>query len=284
MEKILVTGVGGPAGRNVASLLLERGYAVIGADMQSISLSGARTYVIPPASHPSFMSDLQALAAKEAVELLIPTVSEELPILASMWKKSSDIPVVIGQYQAVRDADDKFLTSKRLSIQGISVPRYLLPSQVSSPEEISRSLGWPCLSKPRVGRGGREVAVRNEVDWPEVSALSDQYILQEFIPGTDFAPNVYIGNNSLAIVLEKTRLKEGIVGNAAEVKRVNAPDIADLAIAAAKALGLTGPVDIDIRRRENGRPAVLEINARFGANIGHAREVLDAVLADFGVS
>lgn len=284
MEKILVTGVGGPAGRNVASLLLERRYAVIGADMQRTSLSGARAYVIPPASHPSFMRDLQAIAEKEEVDLLIPTVSEELPILALSWKNLSPIPVAIGQHQAVQDADDKFLTSERLSCHNVSIPRYLLPSQASSPDEISKALGWPCLSKPRISRGGREVVVRYEGDWPEMSKLDDRYILQEFIPGTEFAPNVFIGNKSFAVVLEKTKLKEGIVGNAAEVKRVEDPEIANLAIAAAKALGLTGPVDLDIRRRSDGSPAVLEINARFGANIRHASEVLDAVLMEFGVS
>jgi len=113
--------------------------------------------------------------------------------------------------------------------------------------------------------------------------LDDRYILQEFIPGTDYAPNVYIGKKSVIVVLEKTRLKEGIVGNAAEVKRVNAPDVADIAISAAKAMSLTGPMDIDIRRRNDHNPVVLEINARFGANIAQSKEVLDAVLEDFGV-
>ncbi|AAM05849.1 ATP-grasp domain-containing protein [Methanosarcina acetivorans] len=281
--KIMVTGIGGPAGRNVASLLLERGHSVIGVDMQRISLPGVKVHRIPPASHPSFLEKLCTLAVEESIQLMIPTVSEELPILASEWIKWSDIPAVISQKQAVYDADDKFLTSKRLSNHGVCVPRYLLPSQVSSPEEISLNLGWPCLSKPRVGRGGREVVIRNVKDWPAISMLDDRYILQEFIPGTDYAPNVYIGKKSAIVVLEKTMLKEGIVGNAAEVKRVNAPDVADIAISAAKAMNLTGPMDIDIRRRNDNNPVVLEINARFGANITQAKEVLDAVLEDFGV-
>jgi len=39
-----------------------------------------------------------------------------------------------------------------------------------------------------------------------------------------------------------------------------------------------------VRRRADGKPAVLEINARFGANIAFAPEILDAALADFGVA
>jgi carbamoyl-phosphate synthase large subunit len=47
-----------------------------------------------------------------------------------------------------------------------------------------------------------------------------------------------------------------------------------------RSLDLVGPVDIDVRRRADGRPVVLEVNARFGANSAWAPEVLDAVLAD----
>jgi carbamoylphosphate synthase large subunit len=91
---------------------------------------------------------------------------------------------------------------------------------------------------------------------------------------------VYLGQNgdAVVVVLEKTELKEGIVGNAKSVRRVDATDVSDLAAAAARTVGLSGPLDIDIRRRSDGVPVVLEINARFGANIRHAPEVLEAVL------
>jgi len=161
-----------------------------------------------------------------------------------------------------------------------------LPSQVKSPEDVAHAIGWPCLSKPRVGRGGRGVTVWQAQDWPSMTALDDHFILQEFMSGADYAPNLFIGRDgqAIAVVIEKTKLKEGIVGNAAEVRRVTAPDVAELAIAAAKVMGFVGPLDIDIRRRADGKPAVLEINARFGANIANAPEILEAALADWGVT
>jgi carbamoylphosphate synthase large subunit len=134
-----------------------------------------------------------------------------------------------------------------------------------------------------VGRGGREVTIRYAQDWQAITRLGDSYILQEFAAGTDFAPNVFIGadGQQCVVVLEKTELKEGLVGNAKQVKRVEAADIADLAVAAARAVGLRGPLDIDIRRRTDGLPVVLEINARFGANIRFASEVLDIALEQY---
>jgi carbamoylphosphate synthase large subunit len=283
MSSFLITGVGGPAGRNVASLLIERNQRVIGTDMKALQPEGMKFYQVPPAGSPDLLPSIYQIAKEQRVCLVIPTVSEELPFFAAGWKWGAEIPVLTSKARPVEIANDKYLTSLALDQAGVRVPRFALPSQVHSPEEVSKRLGWPCVSKPRVGRGGREVTIRYEQDWQAITRLGDGYILQEFAAGTDFAPNVFIGEegNQCVVVLEKTELKEGLVGNAKQVKRVDAPEIADLAVAAARAAGLRGPLDIDIRRRTDGLPVVLEINARFGANIRHASEVLEAALAPY---
>jgi len=281
MSTFLVTGVGGPAGKNVTTLLLERKHHVVGTDMRTLTLPGIEFYPVPAAGAPDFLSSIHAIAAREQVDLIIPTVSEELPAFANDWKWQDSFRVLVSPAQAVNTANDKYLTAVALSNNGIAIPRFALPSQVHSLEEVARKLGWPCISKPRVGRGGREVTWHPEQDWPAIAMLNDHYILQEFAAGTDYAPNVCLGRDGQAvvIVLEKTELKQGLVGNAKAVKRVDAPDVAELAAATARSVGLLGPLDIDIRRRKDGVPVVLEINARFGANIRHAPEVLDAVLS-----
>ena len=285
MARIVITGVGGPAGKNVAQLLRERGHTVIGTDMCDVSLSGIKFFPVPPANAPDFVDRLYCITMEQAAELLIPTVTEELPIVAAARERWKNIPVVISSYQAVSTANDKYLTCCYLSSQGMSVPRYVLPSEIKSCSDVSKKVGWPCLSKPRVGRGGRGVTVYFEQDWPLIANLDDSYILQEFASGTDYCPNLYLNKQGDVIVevMEKTVLKEGIVGNALEVKRNSAPDIASLAVAAAKSLNFHGPVDVDIRRLANGRPVVLEINARFGANVANVPEIIDAMLADNGL-
>jgi D-alanine-D-alanine ligase-like ATP-grasp enzyme len=67
------------------------------------------------------------------------------------------------------------------------------------------------------------------------------------------------------------------VGNALAVERVSHPGVLDLAVLAARALRLEGPLDLDVRLGAGGEPAVLEVNARLGANVLNAREVLDAL-------
>lgn len=277
MTTIIVSGVGGPAGSSVTRLLLDRGFDVVGTDMRDIEFPGRVFYRVPSAADADYLNATREIAEREKASLFIPTVSDELTIVAAGWQ---GMPVVISAAEAVEIANDKYLTSIVLKEAGVAVPRFALPSQIENPEQLAERIGWPCISKPRVGRGGRGVVIREMAEWPEVSILGDGYILQEFASGIDYAPNVFIApdGNDLAIVLEKTELKEGRVGNASSVRRVDDADVGAVAIAAARAVGLTGPQDVDIRKRSDGQPVVLEINARFGANIRHAQEVLDATL------
>ena len=95
--------------------------------------------------------------------------------------------------------------------------------------------------------------------------------------GDVFGPRVG-GEDLAAAVFEKTRLREGRTGNALEVARVNAPDVSALALSAARALKLVGPLDMDIRRDINGVAHILEINARIGAHTQRAPEIFDALV------
>ena len=286
MKKILVTGVGELAGRNVAQLLLGRGHVVVGTNARSVAVPGITFRLVPAASDSSFMDRLHQIVQQEKIDLLIPAASEELPLIAERWNNRDGVPALIGPFDAVYAANDKYLTADHLSKNNVRVPRYSLPSQTKSAEDIANAVGWPCLSKPRIGYGGHGVAVWHEKDYTFMETLDDRSILQEFVPGVEYTANVCLGHNGQdrVVVLEKTRLREGNVGPALEVRRVDEPDVAQLAIAAGRALGLTGPLDIDIRRRADNVPVVLEINARFGAHIAQAPEVLDAALANLGVA
>jgi carbamoylphosphate synthase large subunit len=267
-------------------MLVERGHVVVGTDIRPVTLPGVEFHLVPAAADPAFVPALRRIAAARAVNLLIPTVSEELPVLAADRARWGQARLALCDYAAVSLANDKYLTCAHLTSARVRTPRYALPSWRRSADEVAWQTGWPCLSKPRIGRGGRGVVLYHKEDDRALAALDDQSILQEFVPGIEYAPNVYLGcdGSEAAIVLEKTALKDGLVGNAASVRRVEAPDVAALALAAGRALGLTGPLDVDIRRRADGTPVVLEVNARFGANSTHAPEILDALLADYAIA
>jgi carbamoyl-phosphate synthase large subunit len=125
MSNILVSGCGGPAGHAVIELLQQRGHNVIAVDMKpSVS---TRIKQVPQANDPNFVPELEKIARHFDCDLVIPTVSEELPVLADGWG-SSGIPIVISSSKSVKIANDKFSTCAHLKSQGVAVPKYRLPS------------------------------------------------------------------------------------------------------------------------------------------------------------
>lgn len=294
MVRVLVTGVGGPAGSSLARQLRELGHWVLGVDMRPVHASVADTVsLVSASSSPGYLQELGGLAGAHGIELVVPTVSDEL-VLVSEGRHgfAPGAEVLIADPAPVRIANDKFLTMRCLANAGVAVPDFGLPSDYTSVNQAMARLGGSLVVKPRISRGGRGVQVlertvdggRNAAHvW---SSLDDSWIVQRFAPGTEYAPVVLrhspeSGQDDLVVVLEKTELKEGRVGNALSVRRIEgaeSADVAQLADSAVAALGLTGPIDIDVRRLQGGRPVVLEINARFGANSAFAPELLESVL------
>lgn len=280
MARVLVTGAGGPAGRSLAGQLRDRGHEVIPVDARP--LPGVRE--VPPATDPALVGVLRDLVLAESVDVLVPTVSEELPVLAAAAARLAPARVLVGSSRAVGLAHDKLRTAEALHAAGVPVPAFAVPEDFRDAHEAMRVLGGPVVTKPRVSRGGRGVEVVDDAwagSWHEVPPGS---VVQAFAPGTEYAPVVYRAPGSAApqvvVVLEKTALAHGRTGNAVGVRRVRSDDVAAVARRAVAALGLTGPVDLDVRRDAAGRPVVLEVNARFGANSAAAPELVDAALAD----
>jgi carbamoylphosphate synthase large subunit len=280
--RALVTGVGGPSGRAAVAALKAKGYSVIGVDMRDVPHEADAFFEVPPAHDPGYLAALAGLLAREGVRWLVPTVSEELFLVAEAAPglRRGGVAVYLGEPRAVRICNDKWETAGALRKAGVAAPRSAI-GEAGSPEV--RALGFPVVSRPRVGRGGRGVVVH---DRPGTPPQAERPIWQEFLPGTEYdvmmvahpdPPHEIVA----AEVFEKTVLKDGRVGNALEVARVEAPDVSRLAREAAAALGLWGPMDIDLRRGADGKPRVLEINARIGAHTPKAPAIFDALSSLF---
>ncbi|MBI2411850.1 MAG: ATP-grasp domain-containing protein [Deltaproteobacteria bacterium] len=281
--RVLVTGIGGPAGRSAARYFGGRGAFVIGTDVREVGEKADEFLLLPLASSPEFPEALLDLIRETRPVLFVPTVTEELLAVARLKPdiESLGCAVFISSYKAVEIANDKFKTAVVMGEGGVPVPRTI---DGSSPREaVIRELGLPLLSKPVFGRGGRGVKVYHTADEVMKEDRSG-IIFQEFIPGEEFDINLFMdkgGKETAAVALKKTALKEGIVGNAAGVERASKADAVDVARRASRLLALEGPLDFDIRFRKDGSPALLEINARLGGNSLSAVEVLDALSTAF---
>lgn len=282
-HSILVTGIGGPAGKCAVGYLANKDCTLIGTDMRSMDSNVAHFFEVPAAGDPAFIPAMLKIVRDFDVTLLIPTVSEELPVFAQEKAAFSLLGclVMIAPYHAVDIANDKLKTALFLDRHGIAVP-LTVPGDTSHARVIE-SIGLPLIAKPRVSRGGRGVTLHTSAEQLAGEKRSN-IVFQEFMSGEEYDVNLFVnyrGKLQSCVVLHKTSLREGIVGNALAVERVQREDITELCGLAVKALGLYGPADIDIRVDASGVPRLLEINARLGANALSATEVLDDLLADW---
>jgi carbamoyl-phosphate synthase large subunit len=280
-DTVVVTGVGGPAGRAAATWFAGRGLTVVGTDVRDVAGPWARFRLVPPALDPGYPAALLALLAEEDAALLVPTVTEELALVAGIHAAvhAAGCALAMGAPGGVEIANDKLRTAEALAARGVSVPRTLPASAPRA--SLAAALGLPVLSKPRLGRGGRGVRLLRTAEELEAAPAAD-VVWQEFAPGEEYDVNLFLersGALRAAVVLRKTALRDGLTGNAAGVERVEHRAVRDEAIRAARALELAGPLDVDVRLRRDGAPVVLEINARLGANALAAPEVLDALHA-----
>ena len=282
-QPVLITGVGGPAGKNTAAYFRARGFFVIGTDVREVPVEVDEFYPVPLALEPSYMPAIISIIRAKSPTLFIPTVTEELNIVARHKDEieAAGCRVFISPPDAVDIANDKLKTARFLEARGFGVPRTL---EGSAPMElVVKELGLPLLAKPVFSRGGRGVLVYWTAD--ELSReRREDIIFQEFIPGEEYDVNLFIGDDGWvlsAVALRKTELKEGITGNAASVERAVVPEVVELAVNASRALGLSGPLDVDIRLRADSTPALLEINARLGGNVLHTPEILDSLLSSW---
>jgi carbamoylphosphate synthase large subunit len=272
-----VTGVGGPAGRAAAAFLREHGVATTVADVRPLAEEPGLVR-LPLATEPGFLPALQRELEARETRLLVPTVTEELALVAREREalRATGCAVFISPAEAAEIASDKWLTVQALERAGVGVPRSLAGRERAL---VIDALGFPLLSKPRRGRGGRGVQIHESLD--DFPTASLERIYQEFLPGEEYDVNLFAepgGRPVAVVVLRKTALRDGRVGNAAGVERAHDADVAALAVAASRALQLEGPIDIDVRRARDGRPLVLEVNARIGANVRSADEVLEVML------
>ncbi|WP_175009386.1 ATP-grasp domain-containing protein [Cellulosimicrobium sp. TH-20] len=289
---IIVTGAAGPAGRALGAQLARRPEVhAVGVDLAPRAVPGFATVeAVPAAGDPAYDGATLALVRRHGDVLVVPSVSEELAHLAVLAGAAGlTRDVVVSPPGPTAVAGDKLLTMLALDRQGVGVPPHAGADALPSAADALDWAAGPVVVKPRVARGGRGVHVVETADDPAWAALDASWIVQGFAPGREYCPQVFRSpstGETQVVVLEKTGRKEGRVGNATTVTRLEesaAADVAAVARATTLALGLVGPLDMDVRRLADGTPVVLEVNARFGAVSESAPELLDAVLREWPV-
>lgn len=270
MATVLVTGVGGASGIGaIRSLHARTSHEVIGVDMDP---QAAGLYLaddgrsVPAASDAAWTDEMRATVEEFDVDVVIPTVDEELAVLSSLLETlPDDVPVLAPRPAVVDVALDKYRASRRLASEGLSVPRtWLATDRAEVPESA-----YPLLVKPRRGRGSRgirrvEEASELSVHLEETEYETGSLLVQEFIDGTEYTTSVVATREDrlLGIVPKEAIEKRGstVLGATRD-----APAVADSCRAIHGTLEPAGPMNVQQMVDSEGVPYTIEINPRFSS-------------------
>ncbi len=209
--RLLFTG-GGGAGTEALARQLEDRYEVFFADADLAAkpypIAADHWLQIPLATAAEFPGEITDLCRSLRIDLLIPTVDEELLPIARM-SKPLGFNVLLPPEHFVARHLDKLASNQFLHQAGLPAPQTVSADQ--------GRLGFPCIVKPRSGRGSRNVAtVFSEAELLAQITLARQepedFVVQELVAGDEYTVMVAAdGSGQLrAIVPVLVKCKRGI--------------------------------------------------------------------------
>ncbi|MGP0051587.1 MAG: lysine biosynthesis protein LysX [Solirubrobacteraceae bacterium] len=177
---------------------------------------------------------------------------------------------VINSSRVIETCGDKILTSLALVRAGLPTPRTVVAVTPDAALTAIEAVGYPVVVKPPIGSWGRLLSKVNDRDAAETliehkqamrSPVQSVFYIQEYIEKPDRDIRVIVlGERALAAVYRRS---EHWITNTARGATtqpcVLTPDVADLALRAAAAVG-GGMLAVDLIERPTGELLVTEVN------------------------
>jgi carbamoyl-phosphate synthase large subunit len=222
-----------------------------------------RSYRVPLATDESYVTELLTICEVEQVRLVIPTIDEELAVIAAARDQFKALQTVVAcsPEATVKICNDKYEACARLIEAGVSAARSYLPAQ------LTEDMALPLFVKPRFGRGAvGAFPVRTADEFDFFLRYVPTPIVQEYLDGPEFTIDVLCGfdGKPLSIVpRERVVVRAGVIDRG---RTVDDRRLIRLAEAAAAALPFAGAINIQCRMRYE-QPVIFEINPRFSGGI-----------------
>lgn len=258
--RLLFTG-GGGAGTEALARLLAPCYEVFFADADLAAkpypIAASHWLQIPLANAPEFAVEIVDLCRRLQIDLFIPTVDEELLPIARL-PKPLGFQVLLPPEHFVARHLDKLTSNQFLHQAGLPAPQTVAADQ--------GRLDFPCIIKPRSGRGSRNVAaVYSEAELQAQITLArlapGDFVVQELVAGDEYTVMVVAERSGelRAIVPVLVELKRGITLRAATL---NDQGVIDACRAIHAADPVSGCYNIQLIKEADGSVKPFEINPR----------------------
>ncbi|MCJ0868018.1 ATP-grasp domain-containing protein [Streptomyces sp. AP-93] len=280
-RRILVTGVGGAPGFDLARALLRLGCDVIATDSDPLApgllLPTVTPRVTTAAADERYRADLLRLCAELRPDAIISTVERELPKLVILRRPLADLGVTtwLPDAQGVEACVDKAAFHAALTEYEVPTPRTVMPDSLGDlPEDR------PLVVKPRWGQGAQNVVFCQTREQARILCeVVPDPIVQERVTGREFTADCLVDRSGRASVILRYRLL--VKGGLAVVSRTFHDQEAEGCVRRTlAAVGAAGACCAQGFLRAAGPERVLmtEVNARVGGGFLTA-EAADADLA-----
>lgn len=264
--RVLVTGAGGPSAVSIMkSLSRLAGVILWAADIDGNAaglylVPADRRLLLPRGDAPGFTAALLDWCRAEAIEVVFPTVDQELLPLALERDEflAAGVRLVLTEPPVLRHCLDKWRLYEVCRGQ-LPVPRTALL------DDGFRVIDWdlPVIVKPRTGSGSRDVSLVTDRAWFEGAVRDGSLLVQELLPGEEHSLDVLASPTGDVIsVVPRLRLKIDS-GVAVAARTLHDPELDALARAVAATIGLTWVGNVQSRRDSAGQARLLEVNPRF---------------------
>ena len=260
--KILFTG-GGGAGNELVYRIWNQKYDLYFSDASLDNIDPTipeeRRIQIPFATDPQFSSLIASICQDYKIDLLVPSVDEELPLMAEVNRLLPDLDILVPEHQHVTLMMDKLKLMKYFS-------EHSIPAPYSTTLENIENLDFPFFVKPRWGRGSRGIQViHSEMDLNQYISNSpykkNDIIAQELMSGVEYTVMMSANINGVlrAVVPVKVNLKKGITIKAVTEKNKH---VIDACVKIHELFKTRGCYNIQVFLQPDGTVFPIEINPR----------------------
>lgn len=164
---------------------------ILGIDMDPLSSAFPycdRHFIAPRCDSPEFSSFIIKLCEREKVDLIIPTIDEELPIFAS-WKETfarKGITILISDLETTAICNDKYRLCKYLENKNVTAASSFLRFELTP-----KLIKYPLFIKPRYGKGSAfAYKIDDEIDLRYYVQKLHKPVIQEFLKGPEYTIDV----------------------------------------------------------------------------------------------
>ena len=241
--------------------------------------------LVPRCTQPDFVERVMQIARRHRANVVIPTIDPEIAVYARAREelRQAGVLVWVSSPEVAQLGWDKWELAQWCERHQLPGPRTV---QVRDRELALQVFDGPVIAKPRSGSASIGVRRYQRVEAVEFTSLTDDYILQECVPGAEVTIDFAVSRAGELLGYCPRKRLEVRAGEVSKAVTITHPAIDALMAQVVPLLpGAYGMLNLQVFLDETtGKVTILELNPRFGGGfpLAHAAGsgLLEALVAD----